>query len=253
MMAATTNRAGTVNALLVWIGAGVALACLLAMLGSGFGNRTGMWDYRAALTTLRWSVYIAAGAGVVALAGLVLAATARAGMLAAVGAAGVLIALVLVLPAWNLQRIASQVPRIHDITTDIENPPQFVALLAVRQKAPNGAVYGGPKLAKEQQAGYPDIKPAVLDSPPAQVFDRALAVAKKMGWEIAGADAAQGRIEATATTFWFGFKDDIVIRITPASNGGSRLDMRSMSRVGRSDIGTNAKRIRAFLAALEMR
>jgi uncharacterized protein (DUF1499 family) len=253
MMAVTTNRAGTVSALLVWIGAGVALACALAVVAAGFGNRTGMWDYRAALTALRWSVYIAAGAGVVALAGLALATAARAATLAVLGAVGVLIALVLVLPAWNLQRIANHVPRIHDITTDTEHPPQFVALLAPRQKAPNGAAYGGPKLAKEQQAGYPDIRPVALDSPPAQVFDRALAVAKKMGWEIAAADAAQGRIEATATTFWFGFKDDIVIRITPASNGGSRLDMRSMSRVGRSDIGTNARRIRAFLAALEMR
>lgn len=157
-----------------------------------------------------------------------------------------------VLPAWNLQRTAHQVPRIHDITTDTENPPQFVALLAVRQKAPNGAAYGGAKIAQAQKAAYPDITPAQLDTPPAQAFERALDVARNMGWEIIAADKVQGRIEATATTFWFRFKDDVVIRIVAAGNG-SRLDVRSMSRVGRSDLGTNARRIRAFLKQLQSR
>jgi uncharacterized protein (DUF1499 family) len=67
-----------------------------------------------------------------------------------------------------------------------------------------------------------------------------------MGWEIAEADAAAGRIEATDTTFWFGFKDDVVIRIRPAEDGGSIVDIRSKSRVGMSDVGANAARIRAF-------
>lgn len=249
-MPTETNRIGTVSALLVWTGAAVAVMCVLVAVIGGFGNRLGVWDYRTALTTLRWSVYVAAGVGVAALAGLVLAAIRRAGLEATVGAAGLTIALALVLPVWNLQRAASQLPRIHDITTDTESPPPFVGLLALRQKMPNGAAYGGPRVAKEQQAGYPDIKPALLNLPPAQAFDRALAVAGSMGWEIAATEPAQGRIEATATTFWFGFKDDIVIRITPTPNG-SRLDIRSVSRVGLSDIGANAKRIRAFLASLQ--
>jgi uncharacterized protein (DUF1499 family) len=143
-------------------------------------------------------------------------------------------------------------PRIHDITTDTDHPPQFVALLAVRQKAPNGAAYGGARIAQAQKAAYPDIAPARLGTPPDQAFDRALDAAQRMGWKIIAADKAEGRIEATATTFWLRFKDDVVIRIA-AAGSGSRLDIRSMSRVGRNDFGANAKRIRAFLQQLRSR
>ena len=66
---------------------------------------------------------------------------------------------------------------------------------------------------------------------------------------LVAAEAADGRIEATDTTFWFGFKDDVVVRVQPADNG-SRIDVRSESRVGKSDVGTNARRIRAYLAKL---
>jgi uncharacterized protein (DUF1499 family) len=141
-------------------------------------------------------------------------------------------------------------PSIHDITTDTENPPQFVALLAARQKAPNGAAHGGARVAQAQKAAYPDITPTKLDLPPARAFERALNVAGNMGWKIVAANQAEGRIEATATTFWFRFKDDIVIRIV-ASGNGSRLDLRSMSRLGRNDLGTNARRIRSFLNQLQ--
>jgi uncharacterized protein (DUF1499 family) len=235
--------------LLVWAGAAIALASVAAAAGAGLGNRIGVWDYRVALTALRWSVYVAAGAGVVALAGSAVAAAGRFPLQVIVGLAGTAIAIALVLPAWNLQRAASQLPRIHDITTDTVNPPQFVALLAARQAAPNGAAYGGPKIAQEQKKGYPDIGPALTNVPPAKAFERALAVARDLGWEVAASNPDEGRIEATDITLWFGFKDDVVIRIT-ATPAGSRVDIRSMSRVGWSDLGTNARRIRAFLAAL---
>ncbi len=89
----------------------------------------------------------------------------------------------------------------------------------------------------------------MLSVAPQDAFGHALDAAKAMGWAIAAADSAAGRIEATATTPWFGFKDDIVILVTPAGEG-SRVDVRSVSRVGKSDVGTNAARIRAFLAKL---
>jgi len=88
-----------------------------------------------------------------------------------------------------------------------------------------------------------------MNMPPAAAFDRALGAAREMGWEIVAAVPADNRIEATATTLLFGFKDDIVIHITPAGNG-SRIDVRSVSRVGRSDLGANARRIRSFLGKL---
>ncbi len=249
-MGTTANRMERLTVILAWTGAGVALGCIFVAFASGLGNRIGAWDYRVALTVLRGAVYVAAGAGVVALAALVLAVARGAERSVGIGIAGVAIAFALVLPAWNLQRAAAQLPRIHDITTDTRSPPQFVASLPERRQSPNGAAYEGAEAARQQQAAYPDIQPAVLDNAPAQAFDRALEVARKMGWDIVAAELATGRIEATATTFWFGFKDDVVIRITPAASG-SRLDIRSASRVGRSDIGTNAKRIRAYLAALK--
>lgn len=233
---------------LAWIGAGIALASALVAASSGVGYQKGLWDYRTGFAILRWSAYAAVGVSVVTLVAFALAALRRAGAQVVVSLAGLGMALVLVLPAWDLQRTVNQVPRIHDITTDTENPPQFVALREVRLQAPNRAEYGGAKIAEAQKAAYPDIKPVVLvDVPPPAAFERALNVARSMGWEIVAAEREQGRIEATATTFWFRFKDDVAIRIVADGTTGSRLDIRSMSRVGISDLGTNAKRIREFV------
>ena len=103
-----------------------------------------------------------------------------------------------------------------------------------------------------QRHGYPDLVPRILARPPGEVFALALAAAKEMNWEIVAAVPEEGRIEAMATTFWFGFTDDVVVRVA-AHEKGSRLDVRSVSRVGRSDIGVNARRIREFLALLPAR
>ena len=94
------------------------------------------------------------------------------------------------------------------------------------------------------------MHPLELALPPTQAFARAAETARGEGWEVTALDESAGRIEAVVTTRWFGFKDDVVIRITPAG-AGSRVDMRSKSRVGRSDAGTNARRIEEFLARME--
>jgi uncharacterized protein (DUF1499 family) len=153
------------------------------------------------------------------------------------------------LPATWLRQ-ASRVPPIHDITTDVDRPPAFVAIVPLRVGAANPIDYPGTEIAAKQRQGYPDIGPATLAVPPNQAFDRALVTARSMGWDLVASDPASGRIEATDTTFWFGFKDDIVIRVAPAP-GGSRVDIRSLSRVGVSDVGTNAARIRKYLTALK--
>ena len=104
-------------------------------------------------------------------------------------------------------------------------------------------------LRAAQASGYPDIHAQILDVTPAEAFQRVEKIARDMGWAIVAADAATGRIEATDTTFWYGFKDDIVIRIE-AEGEASRVDIRSVSRVGKSDVGKNAARIRAFIKQL---
>lgn len=149
-------------------------------------------------------------------------------------------------------QIARRVPKIHDITTDIQNPPAFQAVLPLRKNAKNPPVYEGARIARLQRKAYPDIKPLVFPTSKEEVFQLALKATHTMGWHVVSSKPTTGRIEAYDTTFWYGFIDDIVIRIT--SNGGkTRLDIRSKSRVGVGDIGANARRIRGFLEKVKIR
>ena len=159
------------------------------------------------------------------------------------------LAAVVVVGAFPLAALFSGggAPPIHDITTDIDDPPAFVAAVALN--APGRTDYD-PAVAGQQRAAYPDLGPAMLPVPPADAFDRALAVVGDMGWELLADDAAALRIEATDRSFWFGFPDDVVVRIAAADEAGSRVDVRSLSRVGGGDLGVNARRVREFVAAL---
>ena len=146
-------------------------------------------------------------------------------------------------------RLAGGAPPIHDITTDTNDPPPFVDILPLRAGARNSAVYEGSRVAALQQAAYPDIAPVDLTIAPAAAFAKALATANAMGWALVATDSSSGRIEATATTRVFRVRDDVVIRIRPR-DGGSRLDIRSVSRLGGRDLGKNASRIREFIVRL---
>jgi len=224
--------------------AAIAVALILA---PGPGVRLGMWDYRVGFTLLRWSVY--AGLAAAAIAGVALAVPAlRRGRLRALAGAALAGLIVAWLP-WQWSQQGRGLPSIHDISTDLVEPPAFSAVLPLRADAPNSAAWGGPAAAAAQRTGYPDIVPLTLELPPPAAFNRALDAARRMGWDIVAADNRAGRIEATATTIWFAFKDDVVIRVTPSANG-SRIDVRSLSRVGKGDLGTNARRVRAYLASL---
>lgn len=189
-------------------------------------------------------------AAAMSLVGLLLALFARAKRQRWRAVAGLVLGLIAFLPPMMFVHKAESVPGIHDITTDTADPPAFQAVLALRKGAPNSPVYGGAKVAAAQHAAYPDIQPLRFDVPPPRVFDAALDTAKSMGWTIVAQVPAEGRIEATATTFWFGFKDDVVLRVRP-DVGGARLDVRSESRVGGSDVGANAARIRVFRKELD--
>lgn len=224
-----------------------ALAAVLLLL-AGPGARFGVWEFRTGFDLLRWAAYAGAAAAALAL-GLLAWPRARRR-----GAAALVVALVLGVATaavpWMFKRQATAVPPIHDISTDTQRPPTFVAIAPLRADAPNPVEYAGEAVARQQRAAYPDLATRRLELPPLQAFERALAAARAQGWRIVAAEPAAGRIEATATTFWFGFKDDVVIRIE-ADGAGSRVDVRSKSRVGGSDVGANAARIRAFLADLE--
>ena len=230
-----------------WLGLALSVIGLLSLGASGPGFRVGFWGFKAGIGLVKYSAYISVAALVVCFLGAVLWA---AGIVAG-GLTPALIGLGIAgfVSAWTLKwkHNLDSVPYIHDITTDTENPPLFIAVLPLRAGAENPAEYGGPELAQKQREGYPDLKPGSVSCSPQAAFPRALQAAKDMGWKIVASDLQSLRIEATDTTAWFGFKDDVVVRLAPSPTG-SRIDVRSVSRVGKSDVGTNARRINAYLA-----
>lgn len=233
-----------------FIGLFLAILAALAAMLAGSGTRWDLWHFRTGFAILGWAAYAGIGAALISFASAILTwpTTLRRGFLISIF--GLVIGvLVFGIPGYYW-RTAQRLPAIHDITTDTENPPRFVSISPLRKNAPNSSEYGGPELAAKQRAGYPDLAPAMLSVPLDKAFERALAAARKMGWVIVDANAVEGRIEATDTTFWFGFKDDVIIRVAP-SDHGSRVDIRSVSRVGKSDVGMNAKRIRKYLKGLK--
>jgi hypothetical protein len=226
----------------------LAVLAVVLLLLAGPGTRLDWWSFRTGFTLMRWAAYLGLGVAGLAVLGLLVPRTRRmqGGLLVAALLIGVAVAWV----PWNGLRQARSLPPIHDISTDTVDPPAFVAVLPLRADAPNRADYAGEAIAAQQRAGYPELQSLVLDVPAGAAFTRALRAAEQMGWEIVAADSGSGRIEATDTTFWFGFKDDVVVRVMPEGSG-SRIDVRSVSRVGGSDVGANAARIRAYLRRLQ--
>lgn len=237
---------------LAWVALLLALLSLAALLLAGPGHRLDWWELGPAFGLFRWAAWGGLAAGGLAILALLAGLRFPARGAAWRSVLAVLVALVVVGTPWFWRDKARNVPPIHDITTDVTDPPVFVDVLPLRADAPNPADYGGPEVADQQLAAYPDIDTLEFDRPPEEVFEAALAAARGMGWEIVAAEAAEGRIEAVATTFWFGFKDDVVIRLR-AAGGGTAVDVRSVSRVGRSDVGANAERIRAYAERLRGR
>jgi uncharacterized protein (DUF1499 family) len=235
-----------------WLGLAAAGLAALALLSAGPGTRLGWWHFSTGFRVLRAAAWIGGAAGAVSLLAAGLAGAGRQWRTVAVAGAGVLLGLVAFGVPAVMARRAAQVPPIHDITTDPDDPPAFVAILALRRSAPNPAEYGGPAVAARQRQGYPDLRPVAFAEPPRRVFAAALAAAGDAGWQVVSAEPAEGRLEATDTTRWFGFTDDVVVRVRPAGDC-TRVDVRSVSRVGRSDLGTNAARIRRLLQALARR
>jgi hypothetical protein len=244
----------------------LAVASIAVAMLAGFGSRWEWWHFRTGFALLRWAVYGALAAiplGLIAFTFAVALRGTRAALIMA--GAAVFIAVLVAVNVLQWRARGTDAPPIHDISTDTENPPQFVAIAPLRADAPNPVEYAGDETAAHQRAAYPDIVPLLLRLPPEQAFERALDAARRMSWEIVATEPAEGRIEATDRTFWFGFYDDVVIRVAPADGQGagaldpaaaaaaaaapaaSRIDVRSKSRVGRGDVGTNARRIRAYL------
>jgi uncharacterized protein (DUF1499 family) len=237
---------------IAWLSIAGGVLALLAVTLPGPLYRYGEIGLGTAFGAIRRGAMAGIGVIALALSGLLLAGLARQRRPAMYAAFGLLLGVLAFVPPWWLARQAGSLPAIHDISTDTLNPPRFAAILPLRANAPNSPVYGGAEVAAQQHAAYPDIQPLHFDQPPAAVLAAAASIASAMDWKIVANQPGDGHLEATATTRWFGFKDDVVIRVR-ADGSGSRLDIRSESRLGGSDIGANAARIRDFSARLRKR
>ncbi len=230
----------------IFIG-GILAAALLALAPLGY--RSGILGVQAAVLMLPGMAAV--------LAVLTLAFTSvgaflmlRRGLIAerlpmAIGAV-LALAVLLNMGSWFLR--ANAVPPIHDISTDGADPPEFVALVELRGPNANPLDYDADALAAVTREAYPYVQPIRSGLAPTEAFARAQRIVADFGWEVVAADPAAGHLEATATTRLYGFKDDVVVRVRP-DGAGSRIDLRSVSRVGQSDLGANAARIGAFIEA----
>lgn len=248
----------------------LAGVCLVAGLGLGLFALAGplmvwmgMADFRLGFGFLQivnsWATWIAGLSLVASIAIFVLARQKNiesGNKLAGLAFTGCVVAFL----CWYVPQSYSPpegTPAIHDIATDPYAPLEYIAIAPLRADAANNMEYGVmPGIDTVQQhidmqlAAYPDIVPQTFAEAPDVVFARALSAVETMGWEVVATDAESGRIEATDTTFWFRFKDDVVVEITADPAGGSILNARSLSRVGRSDVGKNASRLREFFELL---
>lgn len=235
--------------LLLWI----SVIALLMIIAPGPGYRMEWLDLQAAFTLLRAGGMTGIAVALLALVLLLFAfrAPQQRMRIATISSLAILLGAIAATIPYGWQVTAQSVPPIHDITTDTDDPPVFVDIAPLRADAPNPAEYAGEETAQQQREAYPDLETLTLDADVTRVIDASTAVAEAMDWELIAVDAGEGRLEATATTQWFGFQDDVVIRVR-ATDEGSELDIRSKSRVGRSDVGKNAERIRAFRERLQM-
>jgi len=227
----------------------LSITATVAFIASGYGYQWGLWGMGTAFTLLRYAAYAAIGLlGIQTIFFFLLkdAGFKAKGMVLV----GFLFTLGVTATSVYWQYRAQSVPAIHDITTDLENPPEFVAMVRLRENAPNPPEYAGEETAKLQQQAYPSVQPLVVDMSKQEVIDEIVRLITERDWEFVSINRGEGRVEATEKLAWFGFKDDVVLKITDA-DGGTRVDMRSKSRIGRSDIGVNADRVERFMRDLK--
>ena len=232
----------------ILVGGVIAVVCLpLGALGAKFG----LWAFTDGFMLLAAGAVLATLASFLGVIAYIVALRKQLLAERPTLLIGIFLGVVVLAILGTQYSAASSVPPIHNISTDTENPPQFDKIVAIRSAAQaNPLAYDAAALAPQQTAAYPWVKPLTLMAPVDEVVDRAEAVMRDMGLEIVSSNKTTGLVEATATTFWFGFKDDVAVRVQPAADGGTQVDLRSVSRVGQSDLGANAARIGEILKGL---
>ncbi len=229
---------------------------LVALPLGALGTKFGVWTFQGGFLLLAVGVVLATIVFFLGIVGGVYAHVKKRGPDRNDCLIGAVIGVVILGVMGSNAMTAFSVPPIHNISTDTSNPPQFDQLATLRETLRaenpdmiNALAYDTENLPQQQQAAYPQVKPLISSTAPDEMLERAASVVEDLGMELVQANRQRGIVEATDTTFWFGFKDDVVIRVR-AEGAGSVVDIRSVSRVGQSDLGKNAERIMAILGAL---
>lgn len=225
----------------------ISLAAFLLVTLPGPLYRFGIVELGTAFAGFKYAVIL----GIAALILLIVQMLFKRKTVTFTSAAAVIIfsLVAIIMPLWMMST-ANNVPAIHDISTDMETPPEFVAIAPLRASAPNPTAYAGMETAEQQRQAYPELQTLQYSQSKAALIAAVEQAANNLGWNLVNSDAKDGLIEATDSTMWFGFKDDIVVRVE--DTGDKRLvDIRSKSRMGKSDMGKNAERIRHFTQELE--
>ena len=227
----------------------LALGSAVAAILAGLGSRMGWWHFRTGFQILTWAAYGGLGSAIIGFIGCLVAlwrGQRRGAWLALVG---LIVGLVVVGVPWQMKRTAQQVPPIHDITTDTDDPPRFVDILPFKNVLPNAADYGGPDLAAQQHAAYPDIQPVTLRLSTQQTFTQALRAADAMGWDIVAANPEEGRMKLRTPRS--GSDSKTILSFESEFEATKAVSMfGQFPRVGKSDLGKNAQRIRAYIRRL---
>jgi uncharacterized protein (DUF1499 family) len=236
-----------------------AILAALAIAAAGPGTRFGVWDFGVGLGILQLAAIPVLVLAVASLVVVVLALWKARGLAPLAILALIMSGGASAIPL-QMKAAADSNPYIHDITTDFANPPQIIAAASTKRMNPpaylgsDAAPQGnGVTISAAQQAAFPDIVPLSLKGSLNEVTAKAQRIVEAMGMEILlapgldGAAANESTIEAVATSTWFGFKDDFVVRLADQGDGSVRVDVRSKSRVGVSDLGANAARVRQFM------
>jgi uncharacterized protein (DUF1499 family) len=221
-------------------------------VGSGFGTRFGLWGFRTGLTILKWSVLAACVTGVSSLIAVWITLPLRSdtrGFTLSLIALGISFMVVAIPIRWKLR--ARTAPPIHDITTDLNNPPKIRVLQKFRRAEHNDLNRSNPELASLQQKYYPELESLYLQGSKFDCMKKVVETARTLNWLLRAVNWQDGHVEATDQTFWFGFRDDVVVRVEMIENDQCKVDVRSVSRYGKSDLGTNARRIRNFFKGLK--
>ncbi len=247
----------------------LAIAGPLVFVFAALGAKFGIWDWRFGLGTLTREVgpVVLGASAVMGIISLLLAFIIQPRKGFVIGLVALIVPVLAFVQLKSVTKTVESLPFIHDVTTDTQDVPMFTdAIMSERTlvEGVNRADYIG-KMAPMRDAdgnpgqelvsvlqtqAYPDIRSVVLSDSKDVAFGKVEAIVSQMGWALKSSDLETGIIEATDTTFWYGFKDDVIIRLRPSEGGGTLVDVRSLSRIGGSDIGKNADRIREFLKAL---